>query len=146
MELVKEKVVSLYVEYKEFENVVKLKNEKLAKDKSNLKDVVSGKGVEELQQILVHVYVDTILYNKDLQIMFLKLMNSIELYKEFYTEELPEEVVTFYSEMKNWAPKRIFVVEKNDLVETEIGLLEEERAKFLESDFFKELLKKTQVK
>ena len=146
MELVKEKVVSLYVEYKEFENVVKLKNEKLAKDKSNLKDVVSGKGVEELQQILVHVYVDTILYNKDLQIMFLKLMNSIELYKEFYTEELPEEVAIFYSEMKNWAPKRIFVVEKNDLVETEIGLLEEERAKFLESDFFKELLKKTQVK
>jgi hypothetical protein len=146
MELVKEKVVSLYVEYKEFENVVKLKNEKLAKDKSNLKDVVSGKGVEELEQILVHVYVDTILYNKDLQIMFLKLMNSIELYKEFYTEELPEDVATFYSEMKNWAPKRIFVVEKNDLVETEIGLLEEERAKFLESDFFKELLKKTQVK
>ena len=145
MELVKEKVVSLYVEYKEFESIVKLKNEKLAKDKSNLKDIVSGKGTEELQQILVHVYVDTILYNKDLQLMFLKLINTIELYKEFFTEDLPEEVTVFYTDMKNWAPKRVFVVEKNDLVETETGLLEEERAKFLDSDLFKELLKKTQA-
>ena len=51
----------------------------------------------------------------------------------------------FYSSMKNWAPKRIFMIEKGDLVETETGLLEEERAKFLESDFFKEILKKTQT-
>jgi hypothetical protein len=45
--------------------------------------------------------------------------------------------------MKTWAPKRVFVVEKGALVETESGLLEEERTKFLESDFFKDLLAKT---
>lgn len=145
MESIKQKVVDLYTEYKEFESIVKVKNENLAKDKDNLKDVVSGKDVEELQKVLVHVYVDTILYNKDLQLMFLKLINSIELYQEFFSDSLPEDVVTFYSSMKNWAPKRIFMIEKGDLVETETGLLEEERAKFLESDFFKEILKKTQT-
>jgi hypothetical protein len=146
MEAIKEKIVSLYVEYKEFDSIVKAKNEKLAKTENNLKDIVSGKSVEELQQILVHVYVDTILYNKDLQLMFLKLVNAIELYKEFSKEDLPEDISTFYSEMKNWAPKRVFAVEKNDLVETETGLLEEERTKFLESDFFKSLLERTQQK
>lgn len=145
MESLKQKVVGLYTEYKEFESIVKVKNENLAKDKDNLKDVVSGKDIEELQKVLVHVYVDTILYNKDLQLMFLKLINSIELYQEFFSESLPEDVVTFYSSMKNWAPKRIFMIEKGDLVETETGLLEEERTKFLDSDFFKDILKKTQT-
>lgn len=145
MESIKQKVITLYAEYKEFESIVKVKNEALAKDKSNLKDVVSGKDIEELQKVLVHVYVDTILYNKDLQLMFLKLINTIEIYQEFFEDSLPEDLSTFYSTMKNWSPKRIFMIEKGELVETETGLLEEERAKFLESDFFKEILKKTQT-
>jgi hypothetical protein len=145
MELIKQKVIDLYTEYKEFESIVKTKNEDLAKDKSNLKDVVAGKDIDELQKVLVHVYVDTILYNKDLQLMFLKLVNSIEDYQEFFSESLPEEIVKFYSDMKSWSPKRVFMIEKGNLVETETGLLEEERAKFLDSDFFKEILKKTQV-
>lgn len=143
MEAIKSKVISLYSEYKEFESVVKKKNEELTNNKANLKDVIQGKKVEELQDVLVHVYVDTILYNKDLQILFLKVINAIEIYKEFATDELPEEVLKFYSDMKTWAPKRVFVVEKGELVETESGILEEERTKFLESDFFKELLNKT---
>jgi hypothetical protein len=145
MELIKQKVIDLYTEYKEFESIVKAKNESLAKDKDNLKDVVSGKDIEELQKVLTHVYVDTILYNKDLQLMFLKVMNSIEMYQEFFEEALPEDLLAFYSSMKNWAPKRVFMIEKGELVETETGLLDEERAKFLESDFFKEILKKTQA-
>lgn len=145
MELIKQKVVDLYVEYKEFEKIVKEKNESLSKDKDNLKDIISGKDIDEVQKILVHVYVDTILYNKDLQLMFLKLINSIESYQEFFSESLPEEVIKFYSDMKNWAPKRVFMLEKGNLVETETGLLEEERAKFLASDFFNEILKKTQA-
>lgn len=145
MESIKQKVVDLYTEYKEFESIVKVKNDNLTKDKDNLKDVISGKDVEDLQKLLVHVYVDTILYNKDLQLMFLKLINSIELYQEFFSDSLPEDVVTFYSSMKNWAPKRVFMIEKGDLVETETGLLEEERTKFLDSDFFKDILKKTQT-
>lgn len=145
MESIKQKVISLYAEYKEFESIVKGKNEDLAKDKNNLKDVVSGKDVEELQKVLVHVYVDTILYNKDLQLLFLKTITLIEVYQEFFEEALPEEIISFHSTMKTWVPKRIFMIEKGDLVETETGILEEEREKFLNSDFFKELLKKTQT-
>lgn len=143
MEAIKTKVISLYSEYKEFESVVKKKNEELTENKANLKEVIQGKQIEELQEVLVHVYVDTILYNKDLQILFLKLINAIEMYNEFSKESLPEEILKFYSDMKTWAPKRVFVVEKGALVETESGLLEEERAKFLESDFFKDLVAKT---
>jgi hypothetical protein len=143
MELLKDKVASLYVEYKEFEKVVKAKNEALYKDKANLKEVVEGKTVEELQQVLVHTYVDTILYNKDLQILFFKLIVSIETFLEVVGQGLQEDIQNFYSEMKNWAPKRVFVIEKGELVETEPGTLEEERAKFLESDFFKQMLEKT---
>lgn len=144
MEAIKTKVISLYSEYKEFESVVKKKNEELTNNKANLKEVIQGKKVEELQEVLVHVYVDTILYNKDLQLLFLRLFNAIELYNEFSQDALPEEILKFYSELKNWAPKRVFVVEKGNLVETESGLLEEERTKFLESDFFKDLISKTQ--
>jgi hypothetical protein len=144
MEVIKQKVVDLYTEYKEFESIVKDKNEALSKDKGNLKDLVSGKNIEELEGILTHVYVDTILYNKDLQIMFLKLINSIEFYKEFFNEDLPEDVLTFYSSMRLWAPKRVFMIEKGELVETETGILNEERTKFLESEFFKEIMDKAQ--
>lgn len=144
MEAIKTKVMSLYSEYREFESVVKKKNEELTNNKANLKEVIQGKSVEELQDVLVHVYVDTILYNKDLQLLFLRLFNAIELYNEFSQDALPEEILKFYSELKTWAPKRVFVVEKGDLVETESGILEEERSKFLESDFFKDLISKTQ--
>lgn len=144
MEAIKTKVMSLYSEYKEFESVVNKKNQELTNNKANLKEVIQGKNVEELQDVLVHVYVDTILYNKDLQLLFLRLFNAIELYNEFSQDALPEEILKFYSELKTWAPKRVFVVEKEDLVETESGILEDERAKFLESDFFKDLISKTQ--
>jgi hypothetical protein len=96
MELLKDKVASLYVEYKEFEKVVKAKNEALYKDKANLKEVVEGKTVEELQQVLVHTYVDTILYNKDLQILFFKLIVSIETFLEVVGQGLQEDIQNFY--------------------------------------------------
>lgn len=143
MENLKSKVLSLYAEYKEFETLVKKKNSDIANKNENLKDLVVGKTPEELQDILTHVYVDTILYNKDLQIMFFKLITTIETYLEFSTEELPEEISKFYSEMKSWAPKKVFMVEKGDIVESETGNLELARKEFIESDFFKELLKKT---
>ena len=143
MELLKEKVISLYAEYKGFEKVVKQKNESLYKDKASLKEVIEGKSIDELQQVLVHTYVDTILYNKDLQILFFKLVTNIETYLEVVGTGLPEDIEKFHSEMKNWAPNRVFVLEKGELVETEPGTLEEERAKFLDSDFFKQMLEKT---
>jgi len=144
MELFLDKILNLYSEYKAFEKIVKEKNDSLYSDKSNLKDVVSNKTVEELEDILTYTYVDTVLYNKDLQILFFKLISNIETYLEISGKDLPEELLKFYNDMKNWAPKRVFVIEKGNLVETETGLLDKEREVFLESDFFKQLVEKTQ--
>jgi hypothetical protein len=107
---------------------------------STIQELIKGKSAEELENVLVHVYVDTILYNKHLQIIFFRLITNIETYLEFSKEDLPKEILDFYNEMKTWSPKRIFVVEKGDLVETETGVLESARKEFLESDFFKGLM------
>ena len=72
--------------------------------------------------------------------MFFRLVTNIETYLEFSKEPLNEEVTTFYNEMKTWSPKKVFVLEKGELVETEVGVLDKARKDFLESDFFKGML------
>lgn len=140
MKQLEEKIISLYSEYKEFDAVVKEKNKAITEKKSSVKDILKDKSAEEVKDILLHIYVDAILYNKDLQIMFFRLVTNIETYLEFSKEPLNEEITNFYNEMKNWSPKRIFVLEKGELTETEVGVLDKARKDFLESDFFKGLL------
>jgi hypothetical protein len=140
MDKLKVKIENQYSEYLEFEKIVDSKNKAISKKESTIKDSLKDKSIEEMESILLHVYVDTILYNKDLQILFFKLLTNIETYLEFSKEPLSEEIISFYNNMKNWAPKRIFMVEKEELVETEEGTLETARKEFLESDFFKGLL------
>lgn len=140
MENLKDKIVELYSEYKDFEKIVKEKNKQISDKGNSIKDLVKDKSPEELENVLLHVYVDTILYNKDLQILFFKLITNIETYMEFSKEDLPSEISEFYNQMKTWSPKRVFMIEKDDLVETETGTLEKARKEFLESDFFKGLL------
>jgi hypothetical protein len=142
MENLKQKINSLYKEYKEFDEIVKEKNKAVTEKKSTVKEMVEGKSVEEVQDVLVHLYVDTLLYNKDLQILFFKLVSNIETYLEFSKDDLDKEVSDFYQSMKTWAPKRVFMVEKGQIVETEVGLQEKSRKEFLESDFFKGFLDK----
>lgn len=141
--LLKEKIVGLYADYKELDSIVKAKNKEIANLNTSAKDLIDGKSIEDTQKILTHMYVDTVLYNKDLQICFFTLVNNIETYNELSEKALPEEILEFYGTMKTWVPRRMFMIEKGDLVETETGLLESERAKFLESDFFKQILEKT---
>lgn len=140
MKQLEEKIINLYSEYKEFDSVVKEKNKAIVNKKASVKDILQDKSVEEAKDVLLHVYVDAILYNKDLQIIFFKLITNIETYLEFSKEPLNEEIMNFYNEMKNWSPKRVFILEKGELVETETGTLEKARKDFLESDFFKGLL------
>jgi len=142
MEKVKEKINSLYAEYKEFDAIVKEKNKEITDKKATVKDMVEGKSVEEVQEIMIHLYVDTLLYNKDLQILFFKLVSNIETYLEFSKESLDKEVHDFYQEMKVWSPKRVFMLEKGKIIETEVGIQEKARKEFLESDFFKGFLDK----
>jgi hypothetical protein len=140
MKQLEEKIINLYNEYKEFDAVVKEKNKEITQKKTSVKDIVKDKSTDEVKDILLHIYVDAILYNKDLQIMFFRLVTNIETYLEFSKEPLNEEVTTFYNEMKTWSPKKVFVLEKGELVETEVGVLDKARKDFLESDFFKGML------
>jgi hypothetical protein len=144
MEKIKEKINSLYAEYQEFDAIVKEKNKEVTDKKTTVKDMVEGKSVEEIQEVLIHLYVDTLLYNKDLQILFFKLVSNIETYIEFSSDSLDKEVSEFYQTMKVWSPKRIFMLEKGKIVETEVGVQEKARKEFLESDFFKGFLDKMQ--
>jgi hypothetical protein len=140
MKQLEEKIISLYNEYKEFDTVVKEKNKEITQKKGSVKDIVKDKSTDEVKDVLLHIYVDAILYNKDLQIMFFRLVTNIETYLEFSKEPLNEEITNFYNEMKTWSPKKVFVLEKGELVETEVGVLEKARKDFLESDFFKGML------
>jgi hypothetical protein len=140
MENLKNKIAGLYSEYQEFEKIVKEKNRQISEKGTSIQDLVKDKSPEEMENVLLHVYVDTILYNKDLQILFFKLLTNIETYIEFSKEDLPAEILEFYNNMKTWSPKRVFMIEKEDLVETETGTLEKARKEFLESDFFKGIL------
>lgn len=142
MEKIKEKINSLYLEYKEFDAIVKEKNKEVTDKKNTVKDMVEGKSVEEVQEVLIHLYVDTLLYNKDLQILFFKLVSNIETYLEFSSDDLDKEVYEFYQNMKVWSPKRVFMLEKGKIVETEVGVQDKARKEFLESDFFKGFLDK----
>ncbi len=140
MESLKNKILDLYSQYQEFEKIVKEKNKLISEKGNTIQELIKDKSLEELENLLVHVYVDTILYNKDLQILFFKLITNIETYLEFSKEDLPKDILDFYNNMKNWSPKRIFMIEKEDLVETETGTLAKARKEFLESDFFKGLV------
>lgn len=140
MEQLKSKIEILYNDYTSFEKVVKEKNRIVTEKQKSIKELLDGKSPEDMENVLVHIYVDTILYNKDLQILFFKLIINIETYLEFSKEPLTEEIIEFYNTMKTWSPKRVFVLEKGNLVETEPGTLEKARKEFMESDFFKSLI------
>lgn len=140
MEDLKNKIAELYSEYQEFEKIVKEKNKSISEKGSSVQDLVKDKSAEELEDVLLHIYVDTILYNKDLQILFFKLITNIETYIEFSKQPLSEDILDFYNNMKTWSPKRAFMIEKENLVEAETGTLDKARKEFLESDFFKNLL------
>jgi hypothetical protein len=145
MKQLAEKIIHLYNEYQEFDKAVKEKNKVISDKQTSVKELVKGKSIEEMEDILVHVYVDTLLYNKDLQLLFFKLITNIETYIEFSNEPLSEDIMEFYNNMKTWSPKRVFVLEKGELVETETGTLEKARQDFMDSDFFKGLLQQTKM-
>jgi hypothetical protein len=142
MKQLKDKITELYTEFIEFEKLVKIKNEEITNLKGGIKSLAAGKDIEALKDIVLTTYVDTILYNKDLQVLYLKLINAIEIYIEFSIEPLPKEIENYYDSMKGWAPKRDFKIEKGTIVEVELGKLEKAREDFLKGDFYQNILNK----
>lgn len=142
MEKFKEKVIKLYSEYSEFEKIITAKNEQLLDNKKNIAEIVKGKSLEEMEEILLQLYSDIILYKAHSKTVFVEVMLSIETYLELGGGELPEEITKFYNAMKQFVPKRLFAIEKGEVVETEVGLLEEQRKLLLEGEYFQALKEK----
>ncbi len=141
----KEQVEHIFKEYAEINSIVQEKNKLIANKQGDLKKSLEGKSIDELQTVLTHTYVDTLLYNKELQFLFVKVVNAIEMYKSLVSEPLADEIEEFYKSMRQWMPKRMFTVEKDELVEVEKGLLDKERKNFLEGEFFQRILSQVQT-
>ena len=139
MQQFKNYIETLLKEYNEVDSIVKVKNDFIRNKQGDLRKSIEGKTPEELEELLVHTYVDTALYNKDLQLMFVRLICNMDTFKTLFSEPLSNEAEDFYTKMRQWLPKRLFKIEKGELVESETGTLETARKEFLDSDFLKGL-------
>lgn len=135
----KETIELLYKDFKEIDEIVKLKNSLVQNSRKNLKELLDGKTPEEAEDALTYIYVDSILYNSNLQTVFVRLMHYIELFKTVTQDSLNEEIEQFYKDMKQWMPKSIFKAVGGELVEVETGMLDKSRKAFLESEELKYL-------
>ena len=79
-------IETLFKEYTEVDSIVQAKNKFIKDKQADLKNSIQGKSIDELEDLLIHTYVDTTLYNKDLQILFVRLICNIDTYKSLYSE------------------------------------------------------------
>jgi hypothetical protein len=116
--------------------IVRKKSKEIETDKQGLlsKDI---QDLEKVSKLYSNMYVDLVLFGKDLKVLFDRVHFLINLFRELGYSGLPEEIVKFYNESIENSPRQIFYMKDGDLMEKEEGMLEKERNKFLESDFMK---------
>lgn len=103
--------------------------------KSKMKDE-SPKSIEEVKEKVLNNKVDIMLYNIEASYLFSELMFSIMFLKSFTV--IDSEIINkFIEDNKEKIYKRRFHLEKGEIVENEVGFLEKQRAKVLESEDFK---------
>lgn len=122
MSRLKTQIEEYYNEYKKFEVLTESAVEKFKAVKSNFKDL-SEESVEKTTNIMIDVQ----LTMAQSRMMFETLMNYIKLYLEVAEEELTEEMKTFYEKSKPFKSKKLFAIEKDQLIPTDEKLLEEAR-------------------
>ena len=140
MEKVLHKIERLYDEYLEFQSLLQGKNKEFLSKKEEIPDLLKEGLNETLEKILVHLYSDMVMYNADLQYLFMIIMTNINTYVEEVQDPLPERIKTFYETHKQYYPKRTFAIEKGEIIEAETGLLDKKRKEFLECDYYKSIL------
>lgn len=103
--------------------------------KNKMKDE-TPKSIEEVKEKVLNNKVDIMLYNIEASYLFSEIMFSIMFLKSFTVIE-SEIINKFIEENKEKIYKRRFHLEKGEIVENEVGFLEKQRAKVLESEDFK---------
>lgn len=142
---IKTKILNNYNNYLELEKILKDKQENLKSKQEDIrKELENSKDENQMQKIIEFHQDKYINFNflvNDSQITFVRLFNLIDLFKELGYEDLPEEVAHFYESQKSFSPREVFIIKNGELLERETGLLEKARKNFLESDYFKSLMK-----
>lgn len=122
----KEKVISLYNDYINFDTILKETNKELQSKEKIFEKVVKGENIEENAEELMNFYKDNILKNSQLRMNFENLMFLISVYAETETD-LPEDIVKFYNDYLPYKAKIMFQVEKGEISPTDLEVLEAQR-------------------
>jgi hypothetical protein len=112
---IKDKLISAFDKYTEFDEIVKKKNEEIKDRNANVEAMVSSLEDEGGMENLKNKYKDSLLYNAQLRMSFENLMYLISLCFELGVE-IPEDIKKFYDTSLNFKSKPIFAVEKQELV------------------------------
>lgn len=134
-----QRIDSDYQDLLSFDALIKQKKEEVELGK---KKIIEQKfdNIEDVASTYSDMYVDLVLFNRDLRIIFDRLHFTIALFNELGFEGLSKDIIDFYNESQINVQKQIFIIKDDKVIEKEEGILERERKKFLEGDLMKQIM------
>lgn len=139
-----EKIVEGHKNFLQFQELVNQKRAQIDESKKTLK-VEDETNVDNIIKHYTDVYVDLVLFSRDMQIGFAKVFFELDLFKELGYEGLPDQIEEFYNKNKPFAPTQMFVIKENKVLEKETGALAKARQDFLDNNPFIQQLKAKDV-
>lgn len=147
-EIFLKKISDRYEDFLQFESLVKQKLEKVKNAKQDIKvdEIKDESSLQVVAKMYTDIYVDLVLFNRDKDIVFAKLMNEIDLFKELEKDGLPENIIEFYNSHKSYVATQMFIIKDDKVIEREDGMLQKNRDDFLaNSPLIKELEKLNKI-
>lgn len=123
---IKEKIISLYNEYKIFDDLQRKENKELQSKEELFQKLMNGDNIEENADNLKNFYKDNIIKNSQVRMNFEHLMFLISVYSETESD-LPEEIKKFYNDYLPVKTKEIFKIETDKVIVTDLEALENQR-------------------
>jgi hypothetical protein len=120
-QLILDKIIKDYNEYQAFEKIAEEKI-KESQNREQLKDLTDDAIEEQANKIL-----DSVLVSSDSRLRFENLMYLIQIYIEIGGEKIPKEIEEYFNKSLRFKAKKMFVLEKNNLIPTDKELLENAR-------------------
>ena len=137
-DLLKEKIELEYKNLLDLDLIVKNKSKEVENSKNSILSSEED-DIEKISKLYSDKYVDLVLFGKDLRVLFERVHVYISLFKELGYSGLSEDIINFYNQSSNNAPKQIFYIKDGNLLEKEEGSLQKERELFMNSDFMKSI-------
>lgn len=134
-----QKINSDYQDLLSFDALIKEKRESVEQGKTKIFENKMD-NLEDIASTYSDMYVDLVLFNRDLRVIFDRLHFQISLFNELGFEGLSKDVVNFYNESQVNVQKQMFIIKDDKVIEKEEGILEKERKRFLEGDLMKQIM------